>query len=473
MSESDGENHEDGGASGARATIVSGVAEESIPSLFASASCHPGGIEAALEELRHSSAALAVTPPLGLHGLAEQLRSPALSEHATVHLAVERVSLLAARAIQDSRLVSRVLPADLAVASGLVEPPGVSEAVRDKVRAAATALQRAHITMVERAAQRIVMRDRATPQEASAMARELGLGLLPAATGTSVYLSTNARVIVQHCQKLLAHPQPEVVAAGQAILAAARASSPDLVPDVSPSKMRASARGEIDAAMAKLYTPPQEGASATMVISQPARLVRHDKDALERVVLALAYEGSDSAVHAFALATSLRAAKEHALADILRAVLRERAPRELLPRGFEASTMTFEIMCDAMTAHELLRHRTRAASVQRLGCRLGFHTPEDLLDLGLADFYQDAMLAAQASWAEIEAEDPRAAEYAVPLGYRVRSLWTLDLRQLVHIVEQRSSKDNPTRVRRVSHALFRTAAAMFPWLRDVARVDLD
>ena len=178
--------------------------------------------------------------------------------------------------------------------------------------------------------------------------------------------------------------------------------------------------------------------------------------------VSLAYEASDAAVHAFALTSSLRAAKEPALAEVPRAILRERAPGELVPRGFEASTMTFEIMADAATAADLLRHRTRAVSVQRLGCRLGFQTPEDLLDLGLSDLYQDAMLAAQASWAEIEAEDANAAEYTVPLGYRVRSLWTLDLRQLVHIVEARSTKDNPTRVRRIAHALYRTATAILP-----------
>ncbi len=119
MVESDGELMENDAAT-ARATIVSGVAEDAIPALFASASCNPGGIDAALAELRQMSSALAVTPPQGLLGLADQLRSPSLSEHATVHVAIERVSLLAARALQDSRLVSRVLPADLAVASGLM-----------------------------------------------------------------------------------------------------------------------------------------------------------------------------------------------------------------------------------------------------------------------------------------------------------------------------------------------------------------
>src|SRR5262249_40949148 len=157
-------------------------------------------------------------------------------------------------------------------------------------------------------------------------------------------------------------------------------------------------------------------------------------DALERVAIALAYERSDPAVHAFALSGSLRTVKDASLIELVQGVLRDRAAGELVPRGFEAASMTFEIMVDAATAHDLLRRRAFPASTQRLTCRLGFQTPDELIDLGLADLYQDAMLAAQASWGEIEAEDPLAAEYVVPLGYRVRSLWTLDLRQLFHVV---------------------------------------
>ena len=237
--------------------------------------------------------------------------------------------------------------------------------------------------------------------------------------------------------------------------------------------MRAAAPAELAGAIGRFYSAPQEGSSQTMVISQPVRLVRHDKDALERVMLALAYEASDSSVNAFALMGSLRGAKEPALLDVLRTVLRERAPGELVPRAFEVSTMTFEIMVDAATLHDLLRPRAHTASTQRLTCRLGFQLPEDLMDLGLAEAYQDAMLGAQAAWVDLDAEDPYNAEYTVPLGYRVRSLWTVDLRQLLQIIEARSAKANPMRVRRIAHALFRTASGILPWMRDVARIDME
>lgn len=456
-----------------RAVVVSGVAEESVPALFASASRLPSGLEGALAELR-APASLAVTPPHGVR--VGELSFPRdLVEHSALHVAVEDLSLVAARVLQDSRFVSSVVPPEIGIERGIADLPDLPAPLRAKVHAAALALHRAHQSLVARGAERIAARDKVPPATALSAARELALGLVPAATRTSVYLSANARTLAARCHKLLAHPLTEVVATGRAVLEAARSAAPEVFPAApSPaSKMRMEAPGEISRAVARLYAAPQEGSSATMVISQPVRLVRHDKDALERVVLALAYEASDPSVHAFALLGSLRVAKEAALVEVLHAVLRERAAGEPVPRGFEASTMTFEIMTDAATTHELLRHRAHTAATQRLTCRLGFQTPEELIDLGLAEAYQDAMLAAQAAWGEIEAEDPLVAEYVVPLGYRLRSLWTLDLRQLAHVAETRSRKGNPTRIRRIAHGLYRTAAGVLPWLRDVARADLD
>ena len=465
--------------SGPRAIVVSGVAEEAVPALFASASRAQAGIDAALAEMG-AAASLAVTPPLGVR-VSDLSLSQELVEHSALHVAVEGLSLVAARVLQDSRFVSSVVPPEIGIERGIAVLPDTLPAVRAKVRAAALALHQAHQSIVERATERVAARDRVPLSAAAATARELAVGLVPAVTRTSVYLSANARSLASRCHKLLAHPLPEVVATGRAVLDAASSIAPELFPGAAsgtpsrppPSRMRALAPGELSRAVSRLYAAPQEGSSATMVISQPVRLVRHDKDALERVVLALAYEGSDPAVHAFALLGSLRIAKEPPLLEVIQAVLRERAPFELVPRGFEATTMTFEIMADAATTYELLRHRTHTAATQRLTCRLGFQTPDDLLDFGLAEAYQDAMLAAQAAWSELENEDPFSAEYVVPLGYRLRSLWTMDLRQLVHVVEARSARGNPMRIRRIAQGLYRTATTVMPWLREVARVDLD
>lgn len=456
-----------------RATIITGVAEEAMPALFANASRGRGGIAAALSEMRGSTLALAATPALGIPTIGRSRTAPELTEHSVLHVAVEGISLLAARRVQDGRLLASVVPSEISADSGVVELTDTPPPLRERILTASKALHVAYSSLVERAAERMSVRDGASAAQSSSAARALALGLLPASTRTRVYLSASARALALQCSKLLAHPLPEVKAAGRVILDAARANAPELFAFVEASRMRATAAAELGTALGRFHSAPQEGSSQTMVISQPVRLVRHDKDALERVMLALAYEASESGVNAFALMGSLRGAKEPALLDVLRGLLRERAPGEPVPRAFEASSMTFEIMVDAATLHELLRSHVHTTSSQRTTCRLGFQLPEELIDLGLAEAYQDAMLAAQLSWNEVEAESPLAAEYVVPLGYRVRSLWTMDLRQLLHIVESRSMKANPTRVRRVAHALYRTAAGLLPWLRDLVRIDMD
>ncbi|MBK8259126.1 MAG: FAD-dependent thymidylate synthase [Polyangiaceae bacterium] len=448
-------------ATGPQAKAVLGVDERWVPHVFASGAGDERAFESALTACKNRG------------GDAPAARSAEELEHCSLHVAVEGLSLLAARAVEDSRSVSTLVPPVALAAEGAVEALGFDPGVREKIRHATRALDAAYAQLTARAAERIAARDDVSADVAADAAHNLAIGVLPAATRTRVYLTASARVLSAHCRKLLSHPLPEVRAAAAAIFNAARTALPTAFSVAHGSPMREAAAVELANAVGRLYSAPVEGSSATMVISQPVRLIRHDKDALERVMLAMAYDASDASVNAFALIGSLRSAKEAQVLDVLRAVLQKRASDELVPRGFEAASMSFEIMADAATLFDLLRPRAHTATTQRLTCRLGFQMPEDLLDLGLAELYQDAMLGALATWQEIDALSPIAAEYAVPLGYRLRSLWTVDLRQLLYVIESRSAKSNPMRVRRIAHGLYRTAGAVLPWLREVARVDLD
>jgi hypothetical protein len=209
-----------------------------------------------------------------------------------------------------------------------------------------------------------------------------------------------------------------------------------------------------------------------MVIHQPVRLVRHDKDALERIAVALAYEGADSGVHAYGLSDAFRHATASELEGIVRASLADRGPHDPPPRAFEASTMTFELMVDYGAYRDLQRHRMLTPAVQRLTCRLGFETPSELADMGFIEPYMEALLGARDAWQDVEREHPLEAQYAVPLGFRVRVLWTLNIRELFHVVELRSARQGHPSYRRIAQGLYRVASSAYPWLKDMIRVDL-
>jgi thymidylate synthase ThyX len=98
--------------------------------------------------------------------------------------------------------------------------------------------------------------------------------------------------------------------------------------------------------------------------------------------------------------------------------------------------------------------------------------PDDVDTVGIRAPYEAALDRAARTWERVAGVDPFAAQYVVPLAYRVRTLWTLSLRQVFHVVELRSSKQGHTSYRRVAQAIYREVCGVHPWLADLIRVDM-
>lgn len=407
-----------------------------------------------------------------------------VAEHAVVHLALENVSIVASKVIEDLRLGSYTEKSTRYVVfdqHSFVDLPELDAEHSARYRASCERLFATYLDLVPKVTERLSARapkpekmsDAAYRGALRAQACDLLRGLLPAGTRTNIGLTANARALEILLTKMMSNPLEEVRRVAREMHAAALAVTPTLVKYAAPNELRKELQATVATAMKRVYTPPEEGVSATMVINQPVRLVRYDKDALERIALALAYEGSDPGVHAYNLGDALRRATLPELIAIAQAACAKRGPYDAPPRAFEASTMTFELMLDYGAYRDLQRHRMLTPATQRLTCRLGFETPQPLSDLGHAEAYQDAMLAARDAWHSMEERYPLEAQYAVPLGFRVRTLWTLNLRELFHVIELRSAKQGHTSYRRIAQGLYRTAITVHPWLKDMIRVDLN
>jgi thymidylate synthase ThyX len=406
-----------------------------------------------------------------------------VAEHAVVHLAVENVSIVASKVVEDMRLGAFTEKSTRYVVfdqRSYVEPPGLPAAALAVYRPAVERLFATYLDLMPKVMDALRARvprpeggsEAAHATAVKAQACDLLRGLLPAGTRTNLGLTANARALEGLISKMLSHPLGEVVALGEAMHRAALHVTPTLVKYAARNEHRAGLHKSVGDVLARVYTPPAGGASATMVLTQPVRLVRHDKDALERVALALAYDGSNPQAHASGLIDGLRHATAHQLQDLVVAAFAGRGPHDPAPRGLEASSMTFELMLDFGAYRDLQRHRMLSPATQRLTCHLGFETPAELQNLGFADRYQEALLSTYEAWLSLEAH-PLEAQYAVPLAYRVRTLWTLNLRELLHVVELRSSRQGHASYRRIAQGLYRTACSVHPWLKDLIRVDLD
>src|SRR6266852_7525640 len=83
---------------------------------------------------------------------------------------------------------------------------------------------------------------------------------------------------------------------------------------------------------------------------------------------------------------------------------------------------------------------------QLLGTSLGYDLPPALTDLGMDDAFRQAVDRAAAAHQRMEAEiGPALAQYVVPLAYRVRWFFRVNLRELYHLCELRTTpQGHPT-----------------------------
>ena len=395
------------------------------------------------------------------------------AEHAAVHLVFEGVSRLAASQLVEMRPGVCTLRSWPVERLGFVEPAGLSADLAPRYREGMERLIGTYLDLLPRVTEAVRVRSsRAAAGSESGHAAGLLRGLLPFGLATSVALSTDAKSVAGLLAELATHPLHELRAIGAAAARSAAHVLPELGHAAPASPYRGGIKAAVSEALRLVYTPPADGVSATMVITQPVRLLRHDKDALERIALALTYD-LDPRAHAYGLVDGLRHAMASELEGIVKSGFTRRGRGEPPHRALAAASMTFELMLDCAAHGDLLQARVAAPATQRYGCRLGFDTPAELADLGFVDGFQDALIAAYETWTELETALPIEAQYAVPLGYRARTLWTLTLLELVEVIELCTANGMHASCRRIAHGLYRTATGAHPWLKDLVQVDLE
>ncbi len=407
-----------------------------------------------------------------------------VAEHAVVHLALENVSIVASKVIEDLRLGSFTEKSTRYVVfdrNSFVDLPMLGDEFGPIYRNTCEKLFSAYIDMmpvVTRALEARLprsgtMTDAAYAAAIRAQACDLLRGLLPAGTRTNIGLSANARALEGLLSKMFSHPLLEVRELADLMHRASLTVVPTLVKYAKENTYRMTLHNAVQDKLRTVFDPGAWDASVTNVMGQPVRLVNYDKDAVERIAIALAYEGSEPSVHVRGIVEALKLATKAEREGICQAALTRRGPHDPACRAFESTNLTFELFLDYGAFRDLQRHRMLSPSTQRLTCRLGFETPAELVEFGLAGDYARAMLEAVDGWEQIEGKFALEAQYAVPLGFRIRTLWTLNLREAIHVVELRSAKQGHSSYRRVAQAMYRTIIRAFPWLEGLVRVDLE
>jgi thymidylate synthase ThyX len=403
-----------------------------------------------------------------------------VAELAGAHVAVEQVSILAAKALEDSRI--GISPLEKSTRYVRFDRPGADgrylyrrgpELMHPEYEAAADALFATYSRLVEPVTNAIREKfpqeeeetERAWKSATRAKALDLLRGLLPAGTLTNLGLFGNGRAFEYLITRMAAHELPECNALASDLHRELSMVIPAFVRRALDERYGRPAAERIAGVRAAMASLAPRGTSVPAATPPEVRLVDFDRDAERRVVAAALFPYSDAPLEDQAGDP----------AAVLEALLGDRANRrQRAPRALEHVQYTFEITANFASYRDLHRHRMLTQDRQVLGTSLGFDTPPGLAELGMADQFRGAVEAAARSHRRLEAVlGPALAQYVVPLAFHVRWYFRVNLREVYHLCELRTTPQGHPDYRWVAQEMFRRVQEVHPRLAAYARfVDL-
>src|ERR1700687_3089752 len=308
-----------------------------------------------------------------------------VAELAGAHVAVERTSTLAAKALEDSRI--GISPLEKSTRYVRFDRPGRDgrflyrrgpELKHPEYEPAAELLFETYSALIEPLTQAIRERfpieanetDRAWKAATRAKALDMLRGLLPAGTLTNLGLFGNGRAFEYLITKLAAHELPECQALAIDLHRELSLVIPAFVKRALDERYGAPSAER----MARLQMATAKLAPRGKVKSQDGpsvRLIDFDPGAERQVVAAALFPHSNLGLDAQAGDPG----------QVLEALLGDRANRrQRAPRALEHAHYTFEIVANFGAYRDLHRHRMLTQDRQLLGTALGYDTPPRLVD---------------------------------------------------------------------------------------------
>ena len=424
-----------------------------------------------------------------------------VAEHGCVHLALEDVSIIASKLIEDARLASYTEKSTRYVAfdpSKVYYPPAIMAVpeLAAEYRGTIQALLGDYVNWNEDFVAQIQRRtprgekqsERAYEAAGRATAFDLLRYLLPAATHTNVGLTLNARTLEHLITKLLSQPLAEGRELGRRIKEEAQHIVPTLLKYAEPNAYRAET-SEAIAALARevlgegthdLFSASSRsgvGCSCSRGTHEVGKagsvsLVFSDPDADTILVASILYGASHLPMEA--LLARVEAMSPETQARVVDEYLSRRGKHDAPGRALERLTCTVEMTMDYGAYRDIQRHRMATQTTQALTPALGCEMPEDYRIFGYAPQYEEVMARAKQTYIKLqEAGFVHEAAYVLPLATRIRVLFTWNLREVTHFVELRSARQGHPSYRKIAQDVYHAVAARYPLIARYMRPNLN
>jgi thymidylate synthase ThyX len=426
-----------------------------------------------------------------------------VAEHAVLSLAVENISILAAKMIEENRLSSfteKSTRYQVMAPDNYYTPSAFSGGHLGRAYRKAIARLYEVYTELLPSAER-----HCEDKYGNAKCREQGLnaagkscdtvrGLLPAAAKTNLGWTVNARELRHALVKMASSPLDEMKEVAASLLEVAKAKVPTLLKYTDASEYLRGWEERMAEAWADelthAYYESDEGENAALFVgaveapvsrtslgaaldgptAEPdVRLVEYDRKGERAIAAALLFREEGRPYEE--IRTDLAGMNMEDIGVLLIRALQGIGGHEAPVREFESTAYTFEITCDFGAYRDIQRHRMTTQTQQLLTCDLGYAVPADAMEAGVADKMSEALEGVVAPWRELAQEDPVHAQYVVPLAYRKRFLMRMNYREAYQFVRLRSRVQGHESYRRIAWAVHDEITRVHPVLGQLIPCD--
>jgi len=347
------------------------------------------------------------------------------------------------------------------------------------------------------------MKPEAYERTLRARAFDISRYLLPLAANTSLGEIVNARTLESQVSHLLAHTHKEVRRLGELLKQAAtspaynvnqdslrelveqiRAASPELgvraeqellrEVRVAPTLVKYADLNQYEIETRRALLQVASELMGDLPIAPAPTVDLLEEEPLEvELATTLIYEHSHYPYRQ--IRQALEAAGDAIRREIIDLGLRHRGRHDEMLRAFRAGQQfRFDILMDIGGFRDMHRHRRCIQIGQEFTTKHGYDAPEELQAAGVLQNY-DAVMQRTASAIEQlasqgNAEAQENSQYAIPLGFRKRTLFKMDFAEVVYISELRTGSAGHFSYRNVAYAMYEAVAKKHPALAKYLRV---
>ena len=404
-----------------------------------------------------------------------------IGELGGAHLALENISMLAAKTLEDCRIggsplekSTRYMYFDQKFQGEYLfyrEPVLMTSAYRDLYVSTCNSLFDTYsrlIPMVTEVIEKKFPKDPAISNAAYTAALRAKVldclrGLLPASTLTNMGIYGNGRFFESMIQKLNCSNAAELQDIGKKAYQELNKVIPSFVRRAEASHKHQKTFSHFTEQLeADLKTLSREHDPFLDKMDVPGvKLICYDPDSPYRVAAALLFHHTD--IGLLELQEYCRKLTDDELERILDVACQSRENRRhKSPRALEHATFTFEILADFGIYRDLQRHRMLTQERQLLTCNFGYYIPDEIKNTFMEADYVAAMDQAKKAYDAIVKELPEEAQYIVPMAYNIHWYFHVNLRALQWLCELRSSPAGHPGYRHVAQELSKQVSGVLP-----------